>query len=307
MAHGRKGFPEPAGRPRTIVDCDMGVDDGAALLLALACTDLLGVTTCFGLTSAASAAARAARLLSLAAASRPGAAHIPVVPGSTQPLAWRLHEAAPHPGHSGAAGSAAGFIIETVLAAEGPVYIIAMGPMTNLALALRQAPDLRDRIAGISFMGGSTSFGNVTPVAEFNIWADPEAAHVVLGSGIPLRMCGLNITHRIRLPEAAFARLVGAPSPAVRFWADLCREQGHLPLHDPCAVLALTHPSLFTFQPMAVAVELQGSLTRGMTVCDQRPGRAGSPPPPGAASAEVATDVDVEGATAVLVDQLVGL
>jgi inosine-uridine nucleoside N-ribohydrolase len=148
-------------------------------------------------------------------------------------------------------------------------------------MAIRRDPGFVSRIAGISIMGGSTSFGNMSPVAEFNIWADPEAASIVFNSGARLRMVGLNVTHtvlvdsafaqRIRRLETAQAEFIAELLDAfVNAYSKISTQPGVAPLHDPCALLAVTHPDLFEFVSMHVDVELTGALTRGMTVVDQR-------------------------------------
>ena len=152
--------------------------------------------------------------------------------------------------------------------------------MTNIALALVQDPSIRDDLAGISFMGGGT-FGNRTPTAEFNIWADPHAARVVVDSGIPLIMAGLDVTHQFQATSDRIDRVreVGGPLATVlsdlfTFFSANYRERHDdlegAAVHDPLAVLALTHPALFTVVERFVAVVDSGELTRGMTVIDRR-------------------------------------
>jgi inosine-uridine nucleoside N-ribohydrolase len=157
--------------------------------------------------------------------------------------------------------------------------------MTNVALGLRSAPDLVGRLAGMSFMGGAAGPGNVTPSAEFNIWADPEAAAAVIAAGIePARMSGLDVTRGCCVDDAFLERLrplARGGHRAAAFCHDLvdfylssqARASGRRlgPVHDVCAVLAVTHPDLLTFERHPVAVELRGDLTRGMTVVDRRP------------------------------------
>ena len=152
--------------------------------------------------------------------------------------------------------------------------------MTNVALALRSVPDLAGRLGGISLMGGG-SFGNRTTAAEFNIWADPEAAAIVFGYGGPLIMSGLDLTHqflatpeRIELVRALPGRLAGLLADLLVFFSGTYVERSDnlrgAPVHDPCAVLALTHPQLFERVQRRIEVETTGVLTRGMTVIDER-------------------------------------
>ena len=185
----------------------------------------------------------------------------------------------PAPSGPPASHDAVGFIIDSCRAREG-VWLVATGPLTNIALALRAAPDLAGRIAGISLMGGGT-FGNSTAAAEFNLWCDPEAAHMVFSYGGPLIMSGLDLTHRFQaLPErvetvrALPGRLAAVLADLFDFFSGTYRSRHHhiegAPVHDPCAVMALTHPQLFTRRRAHVEIEMHGRLTAGMTVIDQR-------------------------------------
>ena len=249
-------------------------------------TDLLGITTVAGnapldLTTRNAIVVR--DLLGI---------DVPVHRGASRPLvAAPVHAEYVHgesgmdgaelPEPSGPADSddAVAFIVETCRADEG-VWLVPTGPLTNIALALRAAPDLGGRIAGISLMGGGT-FGNRTATAEFNIWCDPEAAAVVFGYGGPLIMCGLQLTHGFQATPERIAQVRRIPGRLAAVLADLfeffsgtyvSRHDGlrGAPVHDPCAVLALTHPGLFEMHQAHVAVETHGRLTRGMTVIDQR-------------------------------------
>jgi inosine-uridine nucleoside N-ribohydrolase len=211
-----------------------------------------------------------------------------------------------------AGDDAAGFLIEATRSHPG-VWIVAIGPLTNVALALQRDPALAERVAGISIMGGSATVGNVTPVAEFNIWADPEAADIVFRCGAPMRMCGLNLTHQLRSTDAMIGQLRALDSVRGDFVATLLEflhermaqliGERESALHDPCAVLAVTHPQLFGFQPRAVSVELTGTLTRGMTVVDQRAlRRTGRELEQ--ANVEVAFELESQRAMAVVVDAI---
>jgi inosine-uridine nucleoside N-ribohydrolase len=163
---------------------------------------------------------------------------------------------------------------------QNNLWLVAIGPLTNVAMALERDPDYASRIAGISIMGGSTTGGNVTASAEFNIWADPEAADIVFRSGAEIRLCGLNLTHQFKTSDELLGRLRAATGARALFAADLLTflhdrmadltGERRAALHDPCAVLAVTHPELFEFRRRPVAVELEGALTRGMTVVDER-------------------------------------
>lgn len=169
------------------------------------------------------------------------------------------------------------------------VTIIVTGAQTNVASLLISYPELKDKIARISFMGGGISTGNWTPAAEFNIWQDPEAARVVFDSGIPLEMCGLDVTEKALVYPKEFdeIRAIGNPvAVIVAGWLDFFYQHHQqlgfagAPLHDPCAVLTLLYPKLFTKKDLAVEVDLDGAYTRGATVADLRDplsGRAMAP------------------------------
>jgi inosine-uridine nucleoside N-ribohydrolase len=185
----------------------------------------------------------------------------------------------PAPSGPPASHDAVGFIMETVRNHDG-VWLVPTGPLTNIALALRSAPDIAARLAGISFMGGGL-FGNRTATAEFNIWADPEAAAIVLSYGGPLVMAGLDVTHQFQATKERIDEVRAVPGRLAQVLTDLLEffrgtytarhdDLRGAPVHDPCAVMALTHPHLFTRSFSHVAVEMAGELTRGMTVIDQR-------------------------------------
>lgn len=273
------------GTGPVILDCDPGHDDALAILLAARHLEVVGITTVAGNQTLEKVTANALRVLEVG-----GLAAIPVHPGAAAPLAGEVVTAGDFHGESGLDGAdlpdpttsprrehAVEFLARTVAARDG-VTVIATGPLTNLALALDLHPGIADRIAELSLMGGSMTSGNVTPVAEFNVWADPEATRVVLRSGIPIRMVGLNLTHQAEADAGVVDRMRGLRSRVGRAAADLVefligRDPGTpnaALLHDPCAVAWLIAPELITGHPLHVDVELAGALTRGMTVCDHR-------------------------------------
>jgi inosine-uridine nucleoside N-ribohydrolase len=269
-----------------IVDCDPGHDDAIALVMAARHTNLLGITTVAGNAPLSATTRNALIVRELLGVD------VPVHTGAERPLvAEPVHADYVH-GESGMDGAdlpepsrpadsadAVGFIIETCRATEG-VWLVPTGPLTNIALALRAAPDLARRIAGISLMGGG-SFGNRTAAAEFNIWCDPDAAAAVFGYGGRLIMAGLDVTHQFQAtPERIDAvRCLGGRFATVL--ADLLVFFSHTyttrhdnmqgaAVHDPLAVMCLTHPELFGWRDAHVMVETHGELTRGMTVIDNR-------------------------------------
>ena len=170
---------------------------------------------------------------------------------------------------------------------EEGLWLVPIGPLTNVALAFRQAPDLPARLAGISFMGGSATAGNHSAVAEFNVLVDPEAAHVVMTSGARVLMAGLDLTNQFVVDDRLAADIIDTGGPGARIIGDLIldyldkQERRGGPriggLHDPCAVLAVTNPETVDHTDRHVGIELSGTLTRGMTVVDIR--RMGSAEP----------------------------
>jgi len=270
-----------------IIDTDPGHDDFFAILYAMRRLDVIGLTTVFGNSTVANTTQNALRICDVAQL------EVPVAMGAGEPLVGDFVVSAIH-GNDGLEGgrsipqtervadprNAVDYLIEMGRTHAGNLSLIVLGPMTNIALALRIEPKLSEWISEISFMGGSTATGNVTAFAEANIWKDPEAAQMVLGSGIPLRMAGLNLTTQARLSQVHVDRLADAgtsigshASEILAFYltqhsARYVRPDG--PMHDPSAVISLVHPELFEFRDTAVFVELSSPQLRGMTVCDMR-------------------------------------
>ncbi|MAT06477.1 MAG: hypothetical protein CL424_15675, partial [Acidimicrobiaceae bacterium] len=276
----------PDARPRIILDCDPGHDDVVAIVVASRHTDLIGVTTVAGnapLDRTTYNACVMRDLLDLGCGVHSGAERPLVAPpkfGAFVHGESGLDGAAlPEPQAGADSTDAVGFIIESCRFEEG-LWLVPTGPLTNIALALRAAPDLADRIAGISLMGGGT-FGNRTPMAEFNIWADPEAAGIVFGCGAPITMAGLDVTHQFVLLPERIDQVAAIGTDFTNLMSDLFRfftenyisRHDHMPgaaLHDPLAVLAVTHPDLFEHRERHVTVETHGAYTTGMTVIDRR-------------------------------------
>ncbi len=306
----------PMPKPRILLDCDPGHDDAIAILLAARHAELVGITTVSGnvpLELTTHNALVTTQILGL---------ETPVHAGADRPIVAEARHAPDIHGESGLGGpklpkltrevesrDAVRYLIETIRAQDG-LWLVAVGPLTNVALALRQAPDIAGKLEGISLMGGGNSFGNTTPAAEFNILADPEAADIVFGSGARILMSGLNLTHQFALTKADLKRIRVIGNRAAVFVADMMDFFGEMykerffgefsaPLHDPCAVLALTHPELLEFAPRHVAVELRGQHTRGMTVVDERKVKSTSPK-----NAEVGLRIDREGALSVLLETI---
>ena len=294
-------------RPRVLLDCDPGHDDAIAIVVAAHTADLVGITTVAGnapLDRTTHNALVMRELLGI---------EVPVHAGAARPLlaepsaAVDVHGASgldgaalPEPSRPADSTDAVAFIVESCRRQPG-TWIVAVGPLTNVALALRQAPDLADAIAGISVMGGGT-FGNRSAVGEFNVWADPEAAAIVFGYGGPLMMAGLDVTHqflatpeRIERVAAPGGTLATTLAQLLTFFSASYRarhdEIAGAPMHDVLAVLAVVEPALFERRRRHVAVETAGLLTRGMTVIDERTVRSRP-----VANCDVLTTVDADAA-----------
>jgi inosine-uridine nucleoside N-ribohydrolase len=273
-------------RPRILLDCDPGHDDAVAIALALEHTELVGVTTVGGNVDVDQTTANALALLDLFGSDAP------VHRGLEEPIGGRrMARGQMIHGTSGLDGAdvprsprapdgddAVAFLTETIRGEEG-LWLVPTGPLTNVATMLASAPDVARRLAGISFMGGSAGAGNRSAVAEFNVWADPEAAAAVVECGARLVMSGLHLTRQVPVTEPLLDRLRAAGDVArlfaglLGFYRDRCAEQyigEGAALHDALAVLAVTHPQLFTGEDRHVVVETAGTHTRGMTVVDQR-------------------------------------
>ena len=270
-----------------ILDCDPGIDDALAIAFAAGSPEieLAGLTTVAGNVELAKTTANA-----LAVASFVGLGSVPVTAGCGTPLLRpALHAAHVHgdsglggavlpaPARLAEAGHAIDFIISSAAAAPGQITLVATGPLTNIGLALRREPRLASWVRDFVIMGGSASRGNVTPAAEFNIWADPEAAAIVFGAQWPngVRMIGLDVTLLARATAAVQDRMrtlgeLGSTLllPALAQYRDSDEEAGEPPVHDVCAVVSIADPSVFSYTPALVQVETHGSLSSGMTVTD---------------------------------------
>lgn len=292
-----------------ILDCDPGHDDALAMALALARPELRveAITTVAGNAALGRTTRNALRVLALL-----GRPDVPVAAGADRPILrdpWvpvAVHGASgldgadlPEPMTGVQPWTAVELQTSILRAATDPVTIVATGPLTNVGLLLRSAPDLADRIAGIWLMGGSLDEGNTTATAEFNAWSDPEAGSIVFGSGIPIRMAGLNITHQaLALPDDV-ARLDGLGNRAGRIFADLLRFFGihHRerygwdgpPIHDAVAVAWLVRPDLVEWRALNIRVDTSDGPDRGRTIGTE-PDGSDAP-----ANAEVGIRVDREG------------
>lgn len=275
-----------------IIDCDPGVDDGVALLLAFGSPklDLLAVTTVAGNVDA-TLTARNARIIRQIA----GREDVPVHAGATAPMVRPPIAAAHFHGVSGlgdmavfepAAALAEGHAVQAIIAAvmsrpPGSVDIAVTGPMTNLALAMRLEPALIGRLGTVAVMGGARSEGgNITASAEYNIYADPHAAQVVFGSGAKVVAFGLDATHQVRTNPSRMAAIASVGTARSKTAIELLTfsetvelelaKRVGAPMHDSSPVACLIDPGLFTVVPARIEVETQSSLTLGHTAVEFR-------------------------------------
>lgn len=291
-----------------IIDCDPGVDDAIALMLALNASELSiqGITVVAGNVPLALTQRNARQICELM-----GRRDLPIYAGCPRPLVRSLITAEAIHGKTGLDGAtlpdptlplqtahAVSYLLETLQAAPEPLTLATLGPLTNLAVAIIQAPSICDKIAGIIMMGGGITHGNVTPMAEFNIYVDPHAAHVVFEAGIPITLISLDITHQVLTTPERLAAIQAVGTPASQVAFDLLSHYGKAdrenlgtsgaPLHDPCVIAYLLRPDLFITAPGSVKVETNSPLTLGQTIVS-------SPKPGIHAPVDVVTDVDAAG------------
>ena len=266
-----------------ILDTDPGIDDALALFYLLGrSVDLIGLTTVFGNANVQRTTRNALQLLELAdhpAWVASGAAH-PLVQAPHPPADF-VHgveglgnEQLPAPQRQALAMDAADAIIQASHEYAGRLVLAPVGPLTNIALALVRDPSLSERIKSVVIMGGTLDApGNVSPVAEANLWNDPHAARQVLRSGLPIRLVGLDVTSQVQLTPQDFAGLPGPAGPllsaAANSYIDFYRSVGFAgcQLHDPAAVMAELHPEWFDWEQTGVDVVLQGE-SAGQVVRD---------------------------------------
>ena len=271
--------------PPILLDCDPGIDDAIAILTAAHHGNLVGITTVNGNVGIEHTTHNALVTTQIAGLD------VPVHRGADRPLVEPVLDAARIHGATGlgsvvlppleievASADAVSFICDTARSVDG-LRLVAVGPLTNIALALRRDPDLPGHISGLTIMGGAAQMGNVTATAEFNIWADPEAAAAVFRDAAPVTLVGLDVTQQVICGDAEAERIRAAGTTTSTFAADLLefyidrnRALGRAgaAVHDACAVLAVTHPDLFEIRRHPIEVELSGRHTRGMTVIDRR-------------------------------------
>jgi inosine-uridine nucleoside N-ribohydrolase len=301
-----------------ILDCDPGHDDAMAILLARGCPDidLLAITTVAGNQTLEKTTLNARRVCTAARID-----DVPIYAGCDRPLVRPQIIAADVHGASGLDGPVFGeptvpvadehavdFLVRALMASDGDITLVPVGPLTNIAMALRREPRIAQRAAGVVLMGGAYTRGNRTPAAEFNILADPEAAAIVFQAGWPVTMVGLELTHQARATQQVIDEIaaIGTPLSAtvvemMTFFGGAYRATRGFeapPVHDPCAVARVARPELVGVRDAFVAVETRGQWTAGMTVTDFRLQLGHE------ANARVATDLDAAGFWALMLDAL---
>jgi purine nucleosidase len=275
---------------RIIIDTDPGVDDALAFLLALASPEiqLEALTTTQGNVTLEKATRNALSILELCQAG-----HIPVARGSLLPLVQPLRASADVHGESGIGNAslpeprtqalpqhAVDYLMERVLAEPNQISIFPIGPLTNIAMAIRKEPRFARAVKELVIMGGAIlEHGNSTPQAEFNIYVDPHAAHIVFHSGIPITLIPLDVTHKCLLRQEHVERLMQIDSPISRFIRDAMEVylESSLglgyeasSLHDPLTLATIIAPELLTLKDYYVDVDLSGGVSMGKTFADIR-------------------------------------
>jgi purine nucleosidase len=309
---------------KIIIDTDPGQDDAVAILLALASPEeieVLGIVAVAGNVGLAQSAKNALKVVELS-----GRTDVPVHAGCERPLQRELVTAEHVHGPTGLDGPdlpepsitledkrGVDFIIETLRAHEpGTVTLCTLGPLTNIATALAKAPDITARIHEIVMMAGAYfEVGNITPTAEFNVYVDPEAAHAVLTSGIPVTMMPLDVTHKVLCMKHRLEALAGIGNKAGKAVSEMLAFSQNFdlekygaegaPLHDPCVIAWLLKPELFEGRHINVSIETTSELTLGMTVADYW--RVTDRPP----NVHYVRSADDEGFYALLTDRLARL
>lgn len=271
-----------------LLDGDPGHDDAIAWTLAAASPelDIRCVTSSSGNQSIEKTTYNALRVMALLGIRAPMAKGCPRPLLSPVMTAPSVHgksgldgPALPEPAQAPVDLSAPELMAQTILSSPEPVTLVPTGPLTNVAALLLAHPEVKEKIARISLMGGCIAHGNWTPAAEFNILVDPEAADVVFRSGVPITMAGLDVTEQALLYPADFARIraVGNPVASVvadwlEFFYQFHRSMGYpgAPIHDAVAVAWLLRPELFAGRDLYVAVEIAGRYGRGATIPDPK-------------------------------------
>ncbi len=278
-----------------IMDVDTGVDDAMAIMLALSSKklDVLGITTVAGNQTLDKTTRNTLQILELT-----GRTEIPVAAGADHPLFVPLRTAGNIHGESGLGNvslpqpvkkteptDAAGLQRKLIEASPRPVVLVPTGPLTNIAILLKSCPHLKSRIEKIVLMGGGAYRGNATPSAEFNVYTDPEAARIVFDAGIPIVMCGLDVTMQAVIYDSEFSKFEALGnregdfcSKAFQFYSRSYKRVGSLrkgcAVHDAVTIMYLIHPEIMEGKDAKVEVDIDGGGTYGCTVTDLRPENA---------------------------------
>ena len=302
-----------------LIDCDPGVDDAIALLLAFGSPELnlLGITTVGGNVPLVHTQTNARKICELAQV-----LDIPVSAGCDRPLvrsrvttAEYVHGATglgqlsfPAPTLPLRPQHGVDFLVDTLFNAPSPVHLATLGPLTNLAVALVKSPNIASHIQSLTVMGGAITHGNITPSAEFNFYCDPHAAQVVFEAGLPLTMIGLDVTHQAIATPDRLARIRAIGDPIGTTVAQLLEHYSlhdiqqygfaGAPLHDPCVLAHLLKPELFQSRRCFVEIETQSDASLGRSIVDFY-GVSGREP-----NATVVTAVDSDGFYDLLCDRL---
>ncbi|MBP1924476.1 inosine-uridine nucleoside N-ribohydrolase [Sedimentibacter acidaminivorans] len=272
-----------------IIDCDPGIDDIIALSFAIANEDklnILGITTVAGNQSIEKVTSNTLKLISFFNKD------IKIAKGQKGPLlrekcvVSKVHGEngmgdyeLPEPKIQLSSDNAITFLRDTILNCEDMVTLVPIGPLTNIALLIKTFPEVVEKIELLSIMGGSTDVGNYTPSAEFNVWADPEAANIVFKSGIPIVMSGLNVTHTTGLYREDVDSLLKSNGKVTHmcgkildfyFKGDHVNNGKFTPIHDACSIMYLLYPEIYKYRHMKVEVDCSEGLNRGNTVADVR-------------------------------------
>lgn len=299
-----------------IIDCDPGVDDAIALMLALRSPELAvqAITVVAGNVPLTLTQRNARQICELL-----GRIEVPIYAGCPRPMVRSLVTAEEVHGKTGLEGvtlpepstplqsaHAVSCLIEMLRATAEPFTIATLGPLTNIAVALVQAPDIAEKIERLVMMGGGITHGNITPVAEFNMYVDPHAAQVVFEADIPITLMSLDVTHQVLTTPARLEAIrtmgnsVSDVAAAVLSYYGKADEQklgtDGAPLHDPCVIAYLLRPDLFTTYFGSIQVETSSPLTLGQTVV--------SLAHPNRIPVDVVKDVDADGVYRLLIDRL---
>ena len=279
-------------KKKIILDCDPGHDDAVAIMLAAASNEIeiLGIT-CVG----GNSTLKNTKLNTLKICTLIDRTDIKIFAGSEKPIHYDLVTAAHVHGKTGLdtegepiivdpsyeiqEENAVDYIINECHKNNDPIYLCPTGPLTNIALSLQKDPSIKEKIKEIVFMGGAAlCLGNITPSAEFNIYVDPHAANIVLNSGIPLIMMGLDVTHKVNVNDEIIRNIKKNNNKSSKFFAELMEfysrfhrklyQSDESPLHDPCVIAYLIDEEIFKGKFVNVQVEENSNLTRGKTETD---------------------------------------